>query len=497
MTTQWFLRCTTLAIALAALALLAVGSSPALGAGITVNTTDDELNDDGDCSLREAISSANLDSAVDACTAGSGADVITVPAGTYTIGLAGDGEDDNETGDFDVLFDTTINGAGSTSTIIDGGGLDRVFHFWVGNGSLAVTLSSLTVQNGGLGQDGGGIAIDAGTVVLNSVVVTGNSGDDGGGIDNDGALEINDSTISNNETDAGDDGGGIRSTGTLTVARTTFSGNTADDGGGGGLSNFGEAVIENSTFSGNSTIGAGGGILNLGLLDLNNVTIAGNSAQTGGGISDSDISVKGARSVVPGEPEPFVSAGLPDSEEAVRALGGGGVLMTNTIVAGNNTGGDCEVQNLTSNGHNLDGDATCGLTGTGDQSDADPQLSALAGNGGPTQTQALAATSPAVDAGDPATCLATDQRGISRPQDGNNDASAVCDIGAFELEPVPASGTPTLAPATQTPAGLPQTGSSPDGSGGSNAWFAIAAAGIVAALAAFWIARRRLGSPAG
>ena len=41
----------------------------ALGATLTVNTTDDELNTDGDCSLREAIQAANTDAAVDACVA--------------------------------------------------------------------------------------------------------------------------------------------------------------------------------------------------------------------------------------------------------------------------------------------------------------------------------------------------------------------------------------------------------------------------------------------
>lgn len=62
-------------------------------ATITVNTTADENNADGDCSLREAIRSANGDVAIDACTAGSGADTVSVPAGTYTLSIAGAGED--------------------------------------------------------------------------------------------------------------------------------------------------------------------------------------------------------------------------------------------------------------------------------------------------------------------------------------------------------------------------------------------------------------------
>ena len=48
---------------------------------ITINTPDDELNSDGDCSLREAVQAANTDTGVDGCTAGSGADTIKVPPG--------------------------------------------------------------------------------------------------------------------------------------------------------------------------------------------------------------------------------------------------------------------------------------------------------------------------------------------------------------------------------------------------------------------------------
>ncbi|NIM52595.1 MAG: CSLREA domain-containing protein, partial [Gemmatimonadales bacterium] len=107
-------------------------------ATITVNTTDDELNADGDCSLREAITAANTDAVVDTCTAGSGTDTITVPAGTYTLSIAGTGEDAAATGDLDVTDDLTINGAGADSTIIDGGGIDRVLH--VDPASMGVTV---------------------------------------------------------------------------------------------------------------------------------------------------------------------------------------------------------------------------------------------------------------------------------------------------------------------------------------------------------------------
>jgi hypothetical protein len=58
----------------------------------------------------------------------------------------------------------------------------------------------------------------------------------------------------------------------------------------------------------------------------------------------------------------------------------------------------------------------------------------LANNNGPTPTRALVAGSPAIDAVNDDTCPppAKDQRGVTRPQDGNNDAVAICDIGSSE-----------------------------------------------------------------
>jgi len=461
-------------------------TEPAGASNITVNTTVDELNANGNCTLREAIQSANTDSAIDACTAGSGDDVIDLPAGTYIMSIAGSGEDSNATGDFDITSNLAINGAAAGTTIVDGDDLDRVFDIFTINGPLTVTIAGLTVTNGGdLGsEDGGGIANDE-TLTLSGVIVTSNDGDDGGGIDNDGDLTINDSTISNNTTSDADDGGGIRNLGTLEINRSTIIGNEADTDGGGGISNLeGEATLSNVTVSGNSTAGAGGGISNNGELNLNNVTIAGNSATLGGGgLADGQVILKSVREIEPGEGDYFVSAGTSDGTARVAALGITGVTATNTIVASNPTGGDCLVEDLTSSGHNLDGDNTCTFDQTTDKPGVDPQLAALADNGGPTQTRAIPATSPATDAGDPATCLAEDQRGFgfARPQDGNNDGTAVCDIGAYEREAAgPTPGGPTTTPNSLAPSGggsgagagasgpsaLPGTGGSRSSAGG-------------------------------
>lgn len=94
---------------------------------INVTTTTDELNNDGDCSLREAIESANKDTVIDNCLpGGSGSDVIVL-YGTYLISIPGLNEDDNLTGDLDIYESVTILGVVSATTIIDGGGLDRIY----------------------------------------------------------------------------------------------------------------------------------------------------------------------------------------------------------------------------------------------------------------------------------------------------------------------------------------------------------------------------------
>src|SRR5687768_15112228 len=100
-------------------------SRPAQAATITVTTTSDELNADGDCSLREAIRAANSNTQVDTCPVGTSTDVINVPAGTYLLTIAGRDEDAAASGDLDLLGDITLNGAGVAATIIDGNQLDR------------------------------------------------------------------------------------------------------------------------------------------------------------------------------------------------------------------------------------------------------------------------------------------------------------------------------------------------------------------------------------
>lgn len=98
--------------------------TPASAATIAVTTTDDELNPDGDCSLREAIQATNTNADVDACDhdGGTGPDFITLGPQTYSL-VGADGEDANASGDLDIepgfMAGLTIDGASAETTIID------------------------------------------------------------------------------------------------------------------------------------------------------------------------------------------------------------------------------------------------------------------------------------------------------------------------------------------------------------------------------------------
>ena len=98
--------------------------------------------------------------------------------------------------------------------------------------------------------------------------------------------------------------------------------------------------------------------------------------------------------------------------------------VRNSIVAGN-TGAACDGDTGGWAGdHNIDDDGSCGFSAFGDKPGVNPQLGPLAANGGPTATQALSVSSPAVNAGSACT-TAADQRGRAR--------EGACDIGAFEF----------------------------------------------------------------
>lgn len=295
-------------------------------------------------------------------------DSIMVAAAIYTENLT-------------INFNLNLTGSGAARTIIDGGGVARVFSIL--NTSATVVLSKMTIRHGAAA--GGGGILNWGTLTVNASTVSGNAAASsysatGGGIYNSGTLTINDSTLSGN---AGSTnfiyGGAIYNSGTVAINNSTLSGNSANGftgGGGGGIYNDSVLKIANSTLSGNSGSPNGGGIYN-----------------------------------------------------------GGTMTIKNSIVANSPSGGNC-YGTTTSHGYNLSSDGTCNFTSTGDINNTDPLLGPLQNNGGPTETIALLTGSPAIDAGNPTGCtndrgrlLKTDQRGQPRP---DKQDTGGCDMGAYE-----------------------------------------------------------------
>ncbi|WP_193212845.1 choice-of-anchor Q domain-containing protein [Luteolibacter marinus] len=295
----------------------------------------------------------------------------------------------------------------------------------VENNSLeTIDADTALMIGGGVCNIGGGTAsfrnsrVAGNTIVIDHLAPTCR----GGGIFNGGALTFLSGEISGNVIDV---------TTTSSIAKVTGGGLFNDSGH--------SATILNSTVAGNhcnataatGVLGTGGGIDSPGTLDMVNSTVVANAL-----------------------------SGTP-SAAGVRGGGlnyiNGTVTLGNCIIAGNSisAGGlypDVSgTAALTSQGHNLIGDATGGsgfvlsdITGVAAASvfeDVDSSsvidLADLADNGGLTRTLALKSGSPALDAGDnalipidPDTSLAfvTDQRGSGFQRNWG----AAVDIGAYE-----------------------------------------------------------------
>ena len=201
---------------------------------------------DSDCSLREAVSAANADEPT------GGADVVVIPPGIYQL-----------TGALDLYDSMVLVGSGPGSTVLSGGGLDRVLDV-----RAPLEIYGMTIRDGRSEGDGGGILIRPNPapqpVVIHRSVIRGNlaqNGGSGGGIAAFNHLEVRDSAILENQAQG--EGGGISAgtEGSFSLTNVTVSGNRAD-GSGGGLDYAADRVpsISGSTIVFNQAQVAGGGI---------------------------------------------------------------------------------------------------------------------------------------------------------------------------------------------------------------------------------------------
>lgn len=437
--------------------ILALASGGAHAAAITVNTAGDS-GGAGTCTLRQAIESANTDSAQGNCAAGSGADTITFASNVTSVALT--------SGELLINSSVTLSGGGQTITAAPNSRVMSIVNN--ANTVSTVSLSDLTLTGGNYGPPGAGLSIGAPsgppvrpahskpanpsrpaangpTVSLNRVTVSNNTSNvHAGGIFIDGStVAINQSTISGNSLAASGNyaAGGVYITdgSNVTITDSTISGNSASGPNkylaGGVYAWSSQLTVINSTITGNRAYGindlAGGASVAYGPAAIYNSTISGNTTSTSSNVA---------------------AGGLLVGAEDVASL-----ALVNTILSGN-TGTQADMgvyrsSNVIAQFNLLGTTLQSTYTGNGNVFSDAPGLGALGNNGGPTLTMKPNTGSPALGAGSIALIPAgvtTDQRGtgFARVVNGSLDVGAVeaaAGAGAVAAATVPAPALSTWA----------------------------------------------------
>lgn len=406
----------------------------AQAATFTVTTLADNESDGcstNQCTLREAVETANSVAGSDTIVFQTGLSGVIVLNGTQIL----------------ITSNITINGPGARVLSVSGNNLSRVFA--VSNPVLAsatANISGLTITggnalpvllNGSLIGDGGGILNTNGaTLNLTEVNITGNAATSlGGGVATRALLldttntNITRSTISNNTSVVG--GGGVSNIGTqiigsavTTITNSTISNNNSLAEGGGISNTLGVMQLTNNTISYNNSTVAGGGIVNVAVTPLGSVSLRNNIIATNTAVLNTNIISSDVLGI-------FNSLG---NNLIGNRLNAEASFSASVIVGGNPT-------------PNVNGD----IVGSVSLNQIiDPMLGNLQNNGGPTNTRLQMFGSPAIDRGNNCvvngSCptfnapspLTTDQRGAGFPR----QVGSAVDIGATEGE--------TTAPAVYT-----------------------------------------------
>ncbi|MFN2234280.1 MAG: choice-of-anchor Q domain-containing protein [Anaerolineales bacterium] len=287
-----------------------------------------------------------------------------------------------------VFSNTAASGGG----IFIGGNLEDCCNL-KGEGNLI--QANTAIQGGGVFI--GGMADSCCEFSSINTQIQKNNSQEGGGLYNSNQfVNLHNGLVFSNT--AVTNGGGlfISAGASISVTNSATIANVAGQDGG-AIHNSGQISVTNTTVSGNRATGMGGGIANFNAVNLANTTISDNTSVSGAGVFNS-----------------------------------GTVDMVNSLIA-LNIGNNC-LGVMNSLGHNLEDGGTCALNQLTDMSNTTPSIDPLGSNGGQTVTHALKEDSPAIDAGDNSACPAVDQRGVSRPVDGDGDGDTICDIGAFEYQ---------------------------------------------------------------
>lgn len=237
-------------------------------ASITVNTNSPAINDDGLCSIVEALENANADAQIhDDCAGGSGADIIALPNDAVLLFTAAH----NSTGGDNALpvITGTITILGNGAALVRDINVAPAFRFFRVEAEGNLTLYDLGMRYGRAGLGG------------TTQLLFG-----GGAIVNEGTLAVVDSNLSFNSASFG---GAIYSqsiSGTLTVENSTFTSNQADYNGG-AIYNANPADLSGGILRYNGAGNSGGAILHdSSAMLITGTTVQDNvAAETGAGIS--------------------------------------------------------------------------------------------------------------------------------------------------------------------------------------------------------------------
>ena len=346
--------------------------------------------------------------------------------------------------------DPATNGTVLSGEIGGAGATDNVYHVVSGNFVFADTILDGFTITGGYDDSGtalgGGLYLSDSSPTLSNLIITGNFANNAGG----GMYLVTNHTLrsfyvspvltnvvfSNNT--AGRGGGLFTQNASPVLTDVVFSGNTATSGAGGGMNNqtqtpatdeYSIPLLTNVTFSNNTANGGGGMYNNNSNPVVTNATFNGNHANIrGGAVFNEGASPTFRHITISGNDAPVGFGGGMRNMTFSTTSTPSNPVIENSILWGDTFEEmtDDGTGTITIKDSIIQGGCPSGATCTNVIS-TDPNLAALADNGGFTQTQALGLGSSAINAGGVnTTCASTDQRGASRPQ------GSACDIGAYE-----------------------------------------------------------------
>ena len=458
---------------------IVVGSRKAQAATLNVTAGAVDTTTNGNCSLFEAVSSANTDAVVDACSAGSGDDSINIPNGSYDlsvnsvllslnssidlIGQSRDGTIFTGTGGYgvglypiapssyhikNITFESALITGNDEDTI--GVSIDNILMYGdgssisVGNDS-STELGEFELTNSIIRDiDYSGVIVQANyfdtTTISNTQIYNTTSTSD------ERTLRLYGVDVTMQDVDIYNNGGGIEVQAHQAIVEevnardnTVFSmqighGSTP-------RTTDLEIIINKLAVVGNNgwtalwlwTDGASSFALDMKNSTIANNTIIGGSTTVYVGIRENSIPVSGAMRNITIANNTSPGLGHYNGSNPTSPLTLQNVLLSNNTNIG--TDENCAQDNgdyyftFTNLGNNLSDDTSCNavFTNPSDKNNI-PALLGLLEQDGTTWLIPLLSNSPAINAGAIAPGVTDDQRGVVRPQ------GRAYDIGAYESE---------------------------------------------------------------